>query len=74
VVSRWLNRLSLVALVGLVAMLGITACNPRYNYEHHGPPQNPATPPGTYTVNVIAQSSNGITATTHSTTIALTVQ
>ena len=71
---RWLSRLSLVALVGLVAMLGTTACNPRYNYEHHGPPVNPATPAGTYTVSVIGQSSNGITATTHSVTIALTVQ
>jgi hypothetical protein len=71
---RWLNRLSLLALVGLVTMLGTTACNPRYNYEHHGPPVNPATPAGTYTISVIGQSSNGVTATTHSTTIALTVQ
>ena len=71
---RWLNRLSLVALVGLVTMLGTTACNPRYSYEHHGPTQNPATPAGTYTVSVIGQSSNGVTATTHSATIALTVQ
>jgi hypothetical protein len=63
-----------VALVGLVTMLGTTACNPRYSYEHHGPPVNPATPAGTYTVSVIGQSSNGVTATTHSTTIALTVQ
>lgn len=71
---KWLSRLSLLALIGLVTMLGATACNPRYNYEHHGPPTNPATPTGTYTVSVIGQSSNGITATTHSTTIALTVQ
>ena len=71
---RWLSQLSLAALVGLVTLLGTTACNPRYNYEHHGPPVNPATPAGTYTVSVIGQSSNGITATTHSVTIALTVQ
>jgi hypothetical protein len=70
---RWLNRLSLVALVGLVTALGTTACNPRYNYEHHGPPTNPATPSGTYTVTVTAQSSNGVTAITHSSTLALTV-
>ncbi|MGA3263721.1 MAG: Ig-like domain repeat protein [Terracidiphilus sp.] len=70
----WLNRLSLLALVALVAMLGATACNPRYNYEHHGPPINPATPAGTYTVTVTAQSSNGITAITNSTTMALTVE
>jgi hypothetical protein len=70
----WLNRLALLALVGLVALLGTTACNPRYDYEHHGPPTNPATPTGTYTVSVIGQSSNGVTAITNSTTIALTVQ
>jgi len=70
----WLQRLSLLALVGLVTMLGTTACNARYNYYNHGPPPNPATPAGTYSVNVTAQSSNGVTATTHSTTLALTVQ
>ncbi|MGA7857659.1 MAG: Ig-like domain-containing protein [Terracidiphilus sp.] len=70
---RWLTRLSLLALVGLVATLGTTACNPRYYYEHHGPPQNLPTPSGTYTMTVTAQSSNGITATTHSTTMVLTV-
>ena len=74
VVRRWLNRLALLALVGLVVLLGTTACNPRYSYEHHGPPLNPATPTGTYTVSVIGQSSNGVTAITNSTTIALTVQ
>lgn len=70
----WLNRLSLVALVGLVAMLGTTACNPRYNYLNHGPPGSPATPAGTYTVTVTGQTSNGVTATIHSTTFALTVK
>ena len=55
-------------------MLGTTACNPRYNYEHHGPPLNPATPSGTYTIMVTAQSSNGVDAITNSTTLALTVQ
>lgn len=71
---RWLNRLSLLALVALATMLGATACAPRYNYYHHGPPLNPATPAGTYTVTVTAQSSNGITAITNSTTLALTVE
>jgi hypothetical protein len=70
----WLNRVSLLALVGFVAMLGTTACNPRYNYEHHGPPIPPATPAGNYNVLVTAQSSNGVTAITNSTTLALTVQ
>lgn len=70
----WLQRLSLLAVVALVAMLGTTACNARYDYYHHGPPTNPATPAGTYTVDVIAQSSNGVTATTHFTTMTLTVK
>ena len=70
----WVNRHSLLALVALVTMLGATACNPRYYYEHHGPPTNPATPAGTYTINVTAQSSNGVTAITNFTTLALTVQ
>jgi hypothetical protein len=71
---QWLSRFSLLALVGLVTMLGTTGCNPRYNFEHHGPPINPATPSGTYTVTVTAQSSNGVTAITNFSTFALTVQ
>ncbi|MGA8729033.1 MAG: Ig-like domain-containing protein [Terracidiphilus sp.] len=70
----WLSRLCLVALVGLVSTLGATACNPLYNYYNHGPPKNLPTPAGTYTVKINAQSSNGIIATTHSTTIVLTVK
>jgi len=70
----WLHRLSLLALVALVSLLGTTACNARYDYYHHGPPLNSATPAGTYTVDVTAQSSNGVTATTHTTTLAFTVQ
>ena len=70
----WLNRLALVALVGLVATLGTTACNPQYYYYNHGPPNTPATPAGTYTITVTGQSSNGITATTQNTTFVLTVQ
>jgi hypothetical protein len=64
----------LLALVGLVTMLGATACNPQYNYYHHGPPDNLPTPSGTYTVTVAGQSSNGISAITQSTTMVLTVQ
>ena len=70
----WLNRLALVALVGLVATLGTTACNPQYYYYNHGPPNTPATPAGTYTITVTGQSSNGITANTQNTTFVLTVQ
>jgi hypothetical protein len=61
-------------LVAFVAVLGATACNARYDYYNHGPPINPATPAGTYTVTVTGQSSNGVTAITNSTTVALTVQ
>ena len=72
---KWLQRLALVALVGLVTTLGTAACNPRYYYEHHGPQVNPATPSGTYTVTVTGQSTNGVTAiTSPPTTFVLTVQ
>jgi hypothetical protein len=70
---RWLSRLALVALVGLAAGLGTTACAPRYNYYHHGPDKNLPTPTGTYTLKLTAQSSNGITATTQSIPFSLTV-
>ncbi len=71
---RWLSRLSLLALVGLVTVLGTTACNPRYSYLNHGPDPNQATPSGTYAVTVSAVYSNGVSATTKTTTFALTVQ
>jgi hypothetical protein len=71
---KWLNRLALVALLGLVTTLGSTACNPLYYYYNHGPPTTPATPTGSFTVTVTGQSSNGVTAITNSTTMVLTVQ
>ncbi len=71
---RWLNRLALVALVGLVTTLGATACNPLYYYYNHGPTVTPSTPTGTFTVTVTGQSTNGVTAITNSTTMVLTVQ
>jgi hypothetical protein len=70
---RWLQRLSLLALVGLVTALGTTACKPLYNYYQLGPPHPPATPNGTYNVTVTAQSTNGVTAITYNTTMVLTV-
>ena len=70
---RWLQRLSLLALVALVTALGTTACKPLYNYYQLGPPHPPATPNGTYTVTVTAQSTNGVTAITYNTTMVLTV-
>jgi hypothetical protein len=70
---RWLSRVSLIVLVGFVATVGTTACAPRYDYYNHGPNYNLPTPAGTYTVSITAQSSNGVTATTHETSFALTV-
>lgn len=70
---RWLTRLSLLGLLALITCLGTTACNPLYNYQNHGPPYNLPTPAGTYTLIVAAQSSNGVTATTHTTKMVLTV-
>jgi len=70
----WLSRMSLIGLVALVAMLGTTACNPHYYYYNHGPGNVPATPAGTYTITVIGQSTNGITAQAQNTTFVLTVQ
>jgi hypothetical protein len=71
---RWLQRLALVALMGLVTTMGATSCKALYHYYQNGPPHPPATPSGTYTVTVTGQSSNGVTAITNSTTMVLTVQ
>lgn len=53
--------LGMVALAGAMAM---TACSQRYNYLNHGPPGNPGTPAGSYTVTVDAESSTGSQTTT----------
>jgi hypothetical protein len=53
----WRNlALGVLALAGAMSM---TACAQRYKYLNHGPPGNPGTPVGSYTVTVDAQSSNG---------------
>jgi hypothetical protein len=70
---RWLQRLTLLTLVGLITALGTTACKPLYNYYQHGPQHPSATPNGTYNVTVTAQSTNGVTAITYNTTMVLTV-
>jgi len=70
---RFLARLTWMALVAFVGVLGSTACSPLYNYRNHGPPTNLPTPTGTYNVTIAAQSSTGVSATTHTTTMALTV-
>lgn len=71
---RWLQRLSLMALVGVVALLGATGCsNPLWYYYNHGPYMAPPTPAGTYTVTVTGQTSTGVSAISSSTTMVLTV-
>jgi hypothetical protein len=71
--KAWLSRLSLLGLLALVTVLGTAGCSPLYNYRNHGPPNNLPTPAGSYTLNVTAQSSNGVTAVAHSTSLGLTV-
>ena len=67
------GRIALVLLVGAVGVLGTTACNPRYRYLNHPPTPNYGTLPGSYTLTVWAQTSNGVTASEQFTTLGLTV-
>jgi hypothetical protein len=69
----WLMRISVLGFLAVVTVLGTTGCNPLYDYQHHGPSPNLPTPAGSYTLLVTAQSSNGVTAVTQSTTMGLTV-
>jgi hypothetical protein len=71
--KRGWARLMLIAFVALVTSLGMSACSPRYDYYNHGPTANLPTPAGTYQMKVTAQSSNGVTAITNSTSFVLTV-
>jgi hypothetical protein len=70
---RALSRFVLLALLAFVTVLSASACNPLYNYQNHPPLKNLPTPAGNYTVKITAQSSNGVTANTQFTTLALTV-
>jgi len=71
--KAWLSRLSLLGLLALITVLGTVGCSPLYDYRNHGPPHNLPTPAGSYTLHVTAQSSNGVTAVAHTTSLALTV-
>jgi hypothetical protein len=53
-----------LALLAFAGAMGMTACSQRYNYLNHGPPGNPGTPIGAYTVTVEAESSTGSQTTT----------
>lgn len=70
----WLSRMLLIAAVAVVVSFGLSGCNPQYDYYHHSPDANYATPAGSYTITVTGQSSDGITATTSNTTFVLTVE
>jgi Bacterial Ig-like domain (group 3) len=69
----WLSRISVLGFLAVVTVLGTAGCNPLYDYKNHGPSANLPTPAGSYTLLVTAQSSNGVTAVTQSTTMGLTV-
>jgi Big-like domain-containing protein len=70
---KLLGRVMLLAVVGVLSVLATTACSPLYRYNNHPPTFNGGTPVGAYTLTVTAQTSNGVTATEHSSPLALTV-
>jgi hypothetical protein len=67
-----LRVLSIAALL-LASTLGLSSCAARYDYLHHPPEPNPGIAAGNSTVTVSASSNNGASVTTHTLTIALTV-
>lgn len=67
------RRAGMLAVLILIGSLGMTACNPRYSYLKHKPTFG-GTPTGTFPLLVTAQTSNGVTATTQSVSLTLTVQ
>ena len=70
---KLLSRVSLLLMVGAICLVGTTACNARYRYLNHGPTFG-GTAAGSYTIQVIAQTSNGVTASEHTQTLTLTVK
>jgi Bacterial Ig-like domain (group 3) len=53
-----------LAMLAFAGVMGMTACSQRYRYLNHGPPANPGTPIGSYTVTIQASSSTGSETTT----------
>ncbi len=70
---KLLGRAALLALVAVVGILGTSSCAARYKYLNHGPTFT-GTLPGTYTLTITAQTSNGVTASAQSQTLTLVVQ
>ncbi len=70
---RGFSRLTLLVLLAAMTLLGASACSARYRYLNHGPHFG-GTPVGSYTLTVTAQTSNGVTATEHATSLALNVK
>jgi hypothetical protein len=70
---RKLMRGMILILFASVVLMSTTGCSAQYWYYHLGPIFG-GTPPGTYTITVTAQTSNGVTAAEHSASVALTVQ
>jgi hypothetical protein len=55
--STWRNLA--LAMLAFAGVMGMTACSERYRYLNHGPPNNPGTPIGSYTVTIQSSSTNG---------------
>jgi hypothetical protein len=66
------GRAALLLLIGAVSLLATTACSARYRYLNHGPTFG-GTPTGVFTIMVTAQTSNGVTASSQSLPLVLTV-
>jgi hypothetical protein len=69
---RTLRNLAL-GLITFAGVLGMSSCAQRYKYLNHGPPGNPGSLLGTYTVTVEAQSSTGAQTTVPPTAPTLTL-
>jgi hypothetical protein len=70
--SKRLGRVAMLLAISAIGCTTFTGCAARYRYLHHGPTFG-GTPVGSYTINITAQTSNGVTATAQSQPLALTV-
>jgi O-antigen ligase len=66
-------RTALILTLGMISVLGTSACNARYRYLNHPPTANDGTPTGAYTLTIWAQTSNGVTASEEFVTMPFTV-